>query len=666
MISALGRLRTIAGNVAWPFLLVILVMLSSGGCATPISAQRVSSQQNFRETTTSALGRSDYSSETRQVLVRFDLERQFARAPAATLKDLHDRAQTDDRRDVLFALAELNYLQGERIARGVRPWEAASARDFYLSAAIYAHLYLISTGREQQPSAFDPRFRVACELYNRGLALGFAPVHDTNGVVLLENGLRALPTGSVTVAPGPSDLPWPPAQIDRFLSADRFRVRGLTVRNRDPGLGAPLIAVTQNTRETDTLSSFPVTLFLRVNGDIRQWSQGQLSVSYELYSGFDRSTVEVDGRTIPLETDTTAPLAYELSDQRVWRLGRMNFFSPTEQVHGIYPVQPYQPGRIPVVFVHGTLSSPVRWAEMWNTLRADPVLSQRCQFWNYLYNTGSPVTLSAANFRDTLTATVREFDPEGRDPALREMVIIGHSQGGLLARLAVIEPEDRLWRAITDRSFDDMALTDEQRTRIARNLFFKPLPFVRRVIFIATPHRGSYRASTFVRRWSARFMRLPADFVEFAQGLQDKREDLNLPSGLGSRIPTSLDSMSTDSPLLLALAEIPPVPGVKAHSIIAVRGQGDPASGSDGVVKVQSARVEHVESELIIRSGHSAQGTPAAIEEVRRILREQVAQFFSSESTNRPPALSGAPTTVHEEPPSPKSEVHRDHEFGSR
>ncbi len=648
--TALGSIRIIAGNLALPFLLLALSVLSFGGCSTPISAQRVSSQQNFRETTTTALGRSDYSSETRQVLVRFDLERQFARNPVATLAILHERARSDDRRDVLFALSELNYLQGERITRGVRPWEAASARDFYLSAAIYAHLYLISSGQGQRPSPFDPRFRVACELYNRGLAQGFTPVRDTNGVVLLENGLRNLPNGSVTLTPGPSDLPWPPSQMDRFLSANRFRVRGLTVRNRDPGLGAPLIAVARSNEETDTLSSFPVTLFLRVNGDIHQWSRGELSASYELYSGFDRSTVTVDGHTIPLETDTTAPLAYELSDQQVWRLGRMHFFSASEQVSGIFPVQPYQPGRIPVVFVHGTLSSPVRWAEMWNTLRSDPVLSKHCQFWNYLYNSGSPVTLSAANFRDTLAATLREFDPEGRDPALQQMVIIGHSQGGLLAKLAVIEPGDRLWRAVTDRSFDEMVLTDEQRTRIVRNLFFQPLPFVRRVIFIATPHRGSYRASTFIRRWSARFMRLPADLVEFAQGLQEKRGDLNLPSGLGSRIPTSLDSMATDSPLLLALAEIPPVPGVKAHSIIAARGQGDPARGTDGVVSVQSAQVQPVESELIIRSGHSAQQTPAAIEEVRRILREQVAQFFSSESTNRP--------SVHSEAPKPETGSH--------
>jgi len=42
--------------------------------------------------------------------------------------------------------------------------------------------------------------------------------------------------------------------------------------------------------------------------------------------------------------------------------------------------------------------------------------------------------------------------------------------------------------------------------------------------------------------------------------------------------------------------------------------------GDDGVVEYKSAHIDGVESELIVRSGHSTQATPATIEEVRRIL----------------------------------------------
>ncbi len=636
MVIALGRFWMVGRRLLISGTLVVLVAILPGGCSIPISAEKESIRQNFREETTSALGSSDFSNETRQVLRRFDLERQYARTPEVALQKLHQHARSDDRRDVLCALAELNYAHAERMARSVRPGAGRVARDHYLAAAVYAHLYLISTGREQQPSPFDPRFRVACELYNRGLAEGFAPAGDTNALVAPEAGIRVLPPGPITLElSSTQNLAADPAQIDHLLSADRFRVRGLTVRNRRPGLGAPLIAVTRPADETELASRIPWTLFLRVEGDVTQWTEGGLRGTLEFHGGFDRPTVEVDGHTVPLQTDTTAPLAHLLSDRFVWTVGRTHFFSSQERVRsGIRQVQPYQPGRIPVVFVHGTFSSPVWWAEMWNTLAADPVLGQRCQFWNHLYNTGNPVTHSAAQFRAALEAEIEELDPEGRDPILNEMVVVGHSQGGLLAHLAVIDPEDRLWRSLTDRSLEDFDLTEEQRATIEQNFFFQPVAQIRRVVFVATPHRGSYRASAFVRRWAARFVRLPSEMVEMARGLW--AEDLNLPPGVRSRIPTSLDSMAVNSPMLLTLAEIPPVPGVKAHSIIAVRGRGEPDTGSDGVVSVQSARVDFVESELIIRSGHSVQGTPPAIEEVRRILLEQVRQVFGPEAT-RPP-----------------------------
>ena len=78
--------------------------------------------------------------------------------------------------------------------------------------------------------------------------------------------------------------------------------------------------------------------------------------------------------------------------------------------------------------------------------------------------------------------------------------------------------------------------------------------------------------------------------------------------------------MSPDNPGLLALADIPLAPGITGHSIIAIKGDEKPPDGEDGVVKYTSAHIDYVESEFIIRSGHSCQGHPLVIEEVRRIL----------------------------------------------
>ena len=45
---------------------------------------------------------------------------------------------------------------------------------------------------------------------------------------------------------------------------------------------------------------------------------------------------------------------------------------------------------------------------------------------------------------------------------------------------------------------------------------------------------------------------------------------------------------------------------------------------TDGVVAYESAHLDGVASEKIVRSSHSTQGEPDTIQEVRRILREHV------------------------------------------
>jgi len=80
--------------------------------------------------------------------------------------------------------------------------------------------------------------------------------------------------------------------------------------------------------------------------------------------------------------------------------------------------------------------------------------------------------------------------------------------------------------------------------------------------------------------------------------------------------------MTPGNPFLRTLSSLPVAPGIAAHSIIAVEGTGPAYQGADGVVKYKSAHLSGVESERVVRSGHSCQGHPDTIEEVRRILRE--------------------------------------------
>jgi hypothetical protein len=55
-------------------------------------------------------------------------------------------------------------------------------------------------------------------------------------------------------------------------------------------------------------------------------------------------------------------------------------------------------------------------------------------------------------------------------------------------------------------------------------------------------------------------------------------------------------------------------------------GEGPITGKTDGVVAYESAHIDGVASEKVVRSGHSTQGHPETIEEVRRILRDHVSE----------------------------------------
>jgi pimeloyl-ACP methyl ester carboxylesterase len=261
---------------------------------------------------------------------------------------------------------------------------------------------------------------------------------------------------------------------------------------------------------------------------------------------------------------------------------------------------------------------------MWNTLRADPVLREKHQFWAFNYASGNPITYTAGILRHDLMQQVQDLDPEGKDAALRQMVIIGHSQGGLLAKLTATDTGDKLWQLVSKTNIDELTLDVPTRELLRANFFFKPLPCVSRVVFISTPHRGSYQNTMFVQNLLNRFMTFPSDLMNASANLIKFKDTLNLPPALRKGVPTSLNGMATDNPFMLTLADIPVAPGIKANSIIAIKGDDQPPAGADGVVQYTSAHVDYAESEYIVRSGHSCQMNPLTIEEVRRILLKQL------------------------------------------
>jgi pimeloyl-ACP methyl ester carboxylesterase len=620
----------------------VVWLLLAAGCETPVSVERVGAVTGHRELIASALTADELSLSARNVLRRWVLSERYDSDPEGAIAALHTIA-VDGRggADEVVTLAEIAFLYAQK----------SQKRPYFLAAAIYAFAFLFPETEFEPPSPYDPRLRLAADLYSLGIINGFASADGTT--VEIRSGDYETPFGRVYVTFDPSALEWHNRRIVALTPVEELKIRGLANRYRHAGIGAPLAAstepiVAERGMQVGPRVKLPVTALLRLDAPRRQLAQKQLRAELNLYNTFDVSTVTLAGRRVPLETDNTAVFAYVLASPEIWERELKAFFSgifsesaPTQ----LASIDAYRPGRIPVVFVHGTASSAGRWGDMVNDLLDDPRIRDRYQFWFFTYDTGNPVLYSAMLLREALRDAVRKLDPVGSDPALSEMVVIGHSQGGLLAKAMAIDSGDRLWDAVAYKPIDRIDLAAEERELLRRAIFIKPLPNVRRVVFIATPHRGSYLAEFSAARLLGRFLTLPFRIVALGAELATRNTDFKIgPGDLGSG---SLFGMTPGNPVVQAMAATPVAPGIHANSIIAVAGSGPIEGGGDGVVKYDSAHLDGVESEYIVRSGHSTQSNPYTIEEVRRILVRHAADACIRIPCANPPVQPRKPIAIN-------------------
>ena len=604
------------------FSALLLLWCFAVGCATPIGVVRGTTQQTYYELTANVLSAGEPSSWSKQVLHRNNLSEQFDDNPVAALAELHKRLKERINSDRLFALAELCFFHAEQTGK----------REYYLAAAVYAYAFVLPQREDMVIRPIDPRARLAVDLYNWGISRGLTSNDGED--VLLEAGTRVLPFGEMTLTVEPSQFLWGGYRFRRFIPVGEFITRGLANRYRQAGVGAALAAELEPVesgpaaeaarKRIPPRTKVPVTAFVRFANPLDGVVQGKIQGRIELYAADQTATVRVNERDVPLELEPTAALAYGLEGSPVWDFEIAGFrFADPQRIFGdgLIMMHPYRRGRIPVVLVHGTASSPARWAEMYNELMHDPIIEGRYQVWLFQYNTGQPILYSAMLLRRALASVVKEVDPDGEDPALQQMVIMGHSQGGLLTKLMAIKSGNRFWENASNQPFEQVEMAPETRQLLLDGMFFDPVPTLRRVVFIATPHRGSYHATGWLLNIARRLITLPGNLVSQFAGLLQGQAFAQLGT---TQLPTSVDNMSPGHPFLRALNDLPIDPRITAHSIIAVLGDAPFLGKNDGVVAYESAHIDGVESEKVVRSSHSTQANPDTIEEVRRILREHI------------------------------------------
>lgn len=553
----------------------------------------------------------------------------------ACIESLADTRGIDEPRR-LSALSEL-WLAHARTLRGDARLKA------WFEVARYAYAYLVFADTGVAQDAVKARHVQVRDWYNQAVQQVATQMFasrsrddaDLRGRELHRAGWTLRVSAPSVRASGQ------PSTARELLPAAALSFRGLRSIYRREGFGAELVAVMDresapehvHDREAETamnpvasrvwseMPAPPITVLLRFNGDDLGDVLTTREATFSVHDPYREASAVLGRRSVPLAANFTAGYGLWLARSGFSGQSLSTFFG--HGVRGIksphvYLMQPYDPQRRIIVMLHGLASSPEAWADLANEIVGDEVLRQQYQVWQVYYPTNIPTALSHAAIRDALTQTLAQFDPTGQAPASRDLVVIGHSLGGIIARLMVSTADQEISNLITAQD-----IPPERRDRILKRLDsvvrFEPLPAVTRAIFIATPHRGTPSAGSQPARWLSSLIRLPVTLTEdLAAVARDADRDI-----AKIRLPNSIDNLDENDPFVRAVADLPISPAVHYNSIIARTDPLTPLVDSDdGLVPYRSAHLPGAESELVILSGHRVQNSAPATAEIRRILHE--------------------------------------------
>ncbi|KRG65762.1 hypothetical protein ABB26_02660 [Stenotrophomonas humi] len=564
------------------------------------------------------------------------------RSTVATVEGL----QTEQR---LSTLAELWMEEALALTPKAKLGQAtelpAPALDAWLETARYSYAYLFFSGRTPAQRALEDRLTQVRDYYNYAAEQTASVVFQRTRALAIEGQdfTGPMQVDRWTISTNFEQLPLTsiPQQL---VSASSVSFAGLRSSYRRDGFGAELVVVMEKAALTAPLegtieapqlpvfSEMPAinaTVLLHFSGETLEEVLATRDIRLESYSPDNTTTVMLRGQEVPLAANFTAAYGVWLAQSGFASESLRTLFGRGEGIREphIYLMQPYDPDRRIIFMLHGLASSPEAWVNLANEIMGDPEMRKHYQVWSVYYPTNAPIALNRYTVSNAFNSTLKHFDPKGDARATHDMVFIGHSMGGVIARLMLSSSGEVLWDDALTRFNLHGERLKRVETRLGPLLHFTPQPNVERAIFIASPHKGTDAAGNRLGRMIGKLVRLPltilGKFGDVFLALQNPDEAGDKPKE--PRITTSIDNLKASDPFIEKSATLPLAPGLKYHSIIANRKADVPtAESDDGLVPYWSSHLDGALSEKVVISGHSVQETPEAVLEVRRILREDL------------------------------------------
>ncbi|NNG81826.1 alpha/beta hydrolase [Acinetobacter sp. ANC 5378] len=517
----------------------------------------------------------------------------------------------------------------------------------------YSYAYMFKTKREPQDRIFDNRQVQIRDFYNLALAKLVSTYALRYKPTEVEHQIKV---GKSIYSINFDHYPQLKEQkIEQLLSSYNLNFSGLRSINRRDGFGSEFVVVLPQVKDDigegkNKYIIDPINFSYKngINPNIHQArylaatlttqpkSASNLEdilnkAEFELkaFDPYKYEKVEIAGKTYPLAANFSTPYGLWLAQNNLGKAAYLTLIDRDDHLTmpHLYMLEPYNPNKKVIVLVHGLASSPEAWIRLTNDIMGDTVLRENFQVWQVFYSTNMPMIESRFQIYALLTQAFAQVDAKA--PAKKDAVLIGHSMGGIIARLLVSDAD------VTKKALammNNRQLNKYQKLPIvSQRLVMKDIPNFSRAIFLASPHRGTDYADRWFTKAARKIIRIPGAFLS-AIGDSIQNQDLDVKDlitqidhGLIQNGPSDL---SHQSKFMELTKDITPRKGLAFHSIMGnITNSDDLNIITDDVVPYKSAHLNGAVSEKIIKGGHSIQETPEAVLELRRILRLHLAQL---------------------------------------
>jgi len=617
-------------------------------CSSGLTISKWKRDEQYRTISNHTLISGDLSYNAIQYLQEKEDWEDFQSKPNLVIQDLQLEYQKSKFQKLALIIAELSY----HLAQDEKEYNLQSM-EYNGTALYYSYAYLFFSHQTGSPQ-FLPDYRRACDYYNRSLS----NLVNSLRIRKLDTDIDFLEIpmvkGNIYVEWKKPDLNYFPKNFEYVHSTYDYKIGGLSSYQSEYGLGVPVVLTSKNKDTFEILElkniyedAAPATFFIEILPNKNTVSLREeipdFHAKANVFDSLKVNTISIGNHSVPLETDFSTPFAFLMYDrEKVSGIAATLNAQVLDQDQGLYMLESYQKDKIPVVFVHGLMSSPYTWIDMINYLYGIQEVRNKYQFWIYWYPTGNPIYYSGYRFKETLLSIQKKYDPSKTNSNFKDMVIVSHSMGGLVSKLTALSIKETEWlESIIVNVKDLEKLKKEDRELLKNMLHFEPLEFTKKFIFIAVPHGGSKLAEKWWAKTFNNFIRFPEKAWGGIQKiLNDLTYKLSLSEIQTRSIPTGVESLRPDSTFIGVTRNKKFANDVSFHSIHGVsenlpllsrkkvlymfdRTEWESSLGwSDSVVDYKSSFIEGAKSNLVLKGNHSIHRNPLAIQEVIRVLKE--------------------------------------------